>query len=193
MKTASKLLVALLTMSGAMFAPTVFAYGAGTTTQPSMQRQAAEQQRQKSISYYQPAPPKVNYGQYGHVDRTMGSLGFTPNVVVKPATTPMPTGPTAAQIGSRFIEKHPQMGGLVAATATTGHFVAGVANTTIAVGNVATTISQPYTAPATLPGAALRGGMAVNNFRQACNAGVWMDYAKQVQKQQACIPYPGMK
>ena len=115
---------------------------------------------------------------------------MTPIVVAPPSNKP---APTAAQIGSRFIEKHPNMGGLVAATATTVHIVSGVANTTMAVGSVATTISQPYTAAATLPGAALRGGMALNNFRQACNAGAWIDYAKQVQKQQACIPYPGMK
>jgi preprotein translocase subunit SecF len=57
MKTASKLLIALLAMSGAMFAPTVFAYGAGTTTQPSMQaqRQQQEQARQAEIARQQQA------------------------------------------------------------------------------------------------------------------------------------------
>lgn len=199
MKKLSTLLVAPLAISGAILATNVLAYqpntGAGQTTQPSMQyqRQLAEQQRQKSTSYYQPAPPKSNYGQYGHADRTMGSLGFAPNVIVRPSSTPTTPAPTAAQIGSRLIESNPKWGPYVAGAAATSFVASGLANSVMAGGSVASAIAQPATAPAALPSAALRSGMAANSFRSACKAGAWLDYAARVQQQQACLPYPGMK
>lgn len=73
MKTASKLLIALLAMSGAMFAPTVFAYGAGTTTQPSMQaqRQQQEQARQAEIARQQQARQQQQQQQQARLQQQL--------------------------------------------------------------------------------------------------------------------------
>ena len=196
MKKASTLLIGL---AGSVFLTSnVLAYqsnsGAGTTTQPSMQyqRQVAEQQRQKNTYYYQAMPaPSQPRTTYGHVDRTMGSLGFAPSIAIRPSSAP--PAPTAAQIGSRLIESNPKWAPYVAGAAATGFVASGLANSVMAGGSVASAIAQPATAPAALPSAALRSGMAANSFISACKAGAWLDYAARVKQQQACLPYPGMK
>jgi hypothetical protein len=168
---------------------------AGSTSAPSNQyNQLVEQQRQirSQPVYQQAAPQRPAQTTYQHADRSMGALGFSPNVPIPAAGAQQPAR-TLGQIGSSLIESNPKMGPAVTGAVAAGQIGMGTLNGVKAAAGAATAYAQPQLAPAVLPKAALNAAMSVNNFRQACNAGAWNDYAKRVREQQACLPYPGMK
>jgi hypothetical protein len=166
--------------------------GAGCTMQPSLQwqQQQAESQQRANTHYYQTAPSRPSPSQTTWIQSPTGIPGYAPIPVPSPTA---PAAQSARQIGAGLIESNPKLGPYVAGAAITGFVAQGIGNSVIAGGSVASAIAQPTTATAVLPGAVLRAGMAANNFRNACNAGAWLDYAARVQQQQACLPYPGMK